>query len=47
MFHDRRLADAGRADNVQGAMGLKSCIGLVNQFGAGKPYTANLVLNFL
>jgi hypothetical protein len=47
VFHDRRLADAGRAYNVQGAMRLKRRVGLVNQFGAGKSYTTNLVLDFV
>jgi hypothetical protein len=30
VFHDPRLADAGRADNVQRAMRLKSRIGLID-----------------
>jgi hypothetical protein len=47
MFHDGGLADAGRANNVQRTIALKSFMCLVNQFCPGKPYTANLVLDFV
>ena len=42
VFHDRRLADAGCADKVHYAMPLQSRMGLIDQFGAGEPYTADL-----
>ena len=47
VFHNRRLADAGRADNVQYAMRLQSRMALIDQFSAGKPYTADLIFDFV
>ena len=47
VFHDPRFTDTRRTNDVQNAMWLKRRIGLINQFGSGKPYTAYLVLDFI
>ena len=47
MLHDRRLADTGAADDVKHALRVESRVSLVDQFGPGQPYAADLVLHFI
>ena len=47
VLHDRRLADTGRADNVHYTMRLQSRMGLIDEFSTGKPYTSNLIFDFV
>jgi hypothetical protein len=47
MLHYRRLADTRRADDVENTALFKSGAGLIDEFSAGKPYAADLILDLV